>query len=217
MGRNSRWSMPRHAIHAAHDPFDRRVAMTIAIVAAVLACVPRSATAPQRDALVPGRSQSPADRSQHHAHQGERSVELLSVEELAPSPLSIGSEVDDRSCEGPSKASEPPTPRRSGTTRSRSTDCALPGEEQKARDMVAKPKVQKEAKEVMEKSHAAHHQANRFDWGELGVEFAVVLCSVAVLTKRRGFWFSGMAIGRWVPSLPFGIPSALEVWGSTSC
>src|SRR5262245_51478194 len=28
-----------HAQHAAHDPFDKRVAMTMAIVAAVLACV----------------------------------------------------------------------------------------------------------------------------------------------------------------------------------
>src|SRR4051794_35048018 len=28
-----------HATHAAHNPFDRRVSMTIAIVAAVLACI----------------------------------------------------------------------------------------------------------------------------------------------------------------------------------
>jgi hypothetical protein len=28
-----------HAQHAAHDPFDRRVTMTIAIIAAMLACV----------------------------------------------------------------------------------------------------------------------------------------------------------------------------------
>ena len=31
--------------------------------------------------------------------------------------------------------------------------------------------------------------------GELGIELALVLCSVAVLTKRPGFWYSGMAFG----------------------
>jgi hypothetical protein len=31
--------------------------------------------------------------------------------------------------------------------------------------------------------------------GELGVELALVLCSLAVLTKRAPFWYSGIGFG----------------------
>ena len=37
--------------------------------------------------------------------------------------------------------------------------------------------------------------AGRFDLGELGIELALVFCSLAVLTKRLGFWYSGISVG----------------------
>ncbi len=46
-----------------------------------------------------------------------------------------------------------------------------------------------------EKSHQVHLRANRYDYSELGLEMALILCSVAVLTKQRAFWFSGMVVG----------------------
>ena len=49
-----------------------------------------------------------------------------------------------------------------------------------------------EAEKHMDESHHVHHRADRFDYGELGIELALVLCSVAVLTKQRGFWFAGI-------------------------
>jgi hypothetical protein len=52
-----------------------------------------------------------------------------------------------------------------------------------------------QAKELQKESEHAHHRADRFDLGELGVELALVLCSLAVLTKRKGFWFSGIGFG----------------------
>ena len=39
---------------------------------------------------------------------------------------------------------------------------------------------------------AGRHRADRFDLGELGVELGLVLCSVAILTKRSLFWLIGM-------------------------
>jgi hypothetical protein len=39
----------------------------------------------------------------------------------------------------------------------------------------------------------AHHQANRLDLGHLLAEVGLVVCSVAVLTKRRSFWLAGIA------------------------
>ena len=40
-----------------------------------------------------------------------------------------------------------------------------------------------------------HHLGDRYDMAELGVEIGLVLCSLAVLTKRRGFWYAGMLCG----------------------
>jgi hypothetical protein len=53
----------------------------------------------------------------------------------------------------------------------------------------------KKAEEYQKKSEHKHHQAAYFDLGELGVELALVLCSVAILTKRPPFWFGGLAVG----------------------
>ena len=37
-----------------------------------------------------------------------------------------------------------------------------------------------------------HEKANRFDYGELGLQFGVVLCSLAILMRSRGFWVVGL-------------------------
>ena len=55
--------------------------------------------------------------------------------------------------------------------------------------------LQKESQERLEESRHNHHRADRFDLGELAVELALVLCSVAVLTKQSGFWYSGIVSG----------------------
>jgi hypothetical protein len=54
---------------------------------------------------------------------------------------------------------------------------------------------EREADKLEEQSHRAHHRADRYDLGELGVELALVLCSLAVLTKRAPFWYSGIGFG----------------------
>jgi hypothetical protein len=45
----------------------------------------------------------------------------------------------------------------------------------------------------MKKSEEAHHRGDRFDLSELAVELGLVLCSLAVLTKRPPFWYVGAA------------------------
>jgi len=36
---------------------------------------------------------------------------------------------------------------------------------------------------------------NRFDAGEVILEIALIVCSLTLLTKRKTFWYSGIAIG----------------------
>jgi hypothetical protein len=69
------------------------------------------------------------------------------------------------------------------------------GIEAEARKLVARAKAREElAEHTLEESHHVHHQANRLDFGHLGLELGLVLCSIAVLTKQKGFWLSGIVI-----------------------
>src|SRR5205085_2541650 len=54
--------------------------------------------------------------------------------------------------------------------------------------------VEKVARGYEARVAEAHHRGDRFDLGELAVELALVLCSVAILTKRPGFWYSGITL-----------------------
>ena len=54
-------------------------------------------------------------------------------------------------------------------------------------------KLEDAAKARIEESHVVHAKGTRFDLGELGLQFGVVLCSLAILTKGRGLWFGGLA------------------------
>ncbi len=69
-------------------------------------------------------------------------------------------------------------------------------EKEKANKAVAKSKNDLEqAEKLRAKSDHKHHQTYYFDLGELGVELALVLSSVAILTKRAAYWYGGMAVG----------------------
>lgn len=58
-----------------------------------------------------------------------------------------------------------------------------------------KEDVTKEAKELENERDSDGRRADRFDGGEALLEVGLVICSVTLLTKRRGFWFGGMLIG----------------------
>jgi len=53
-------------------------------------------------------------------------------------------------------------------------------------------KVHKESIVPEHKSHEVHMRADRFDLGELALQLGVVLCSMAILTKSRYFWYTGV-------------------------
>jgi len=56
-------------------------------------------------------------------------------------------------------------------------------------------KLQEEAKKLQHDGHVSHISSNFFDLGELGIEIALVLCSVALLAKRKEFWLIGITVG----------------------
>ena len=155
-----------HAQHAAHDPFDRRVTMSIAMAAAILACVTMMGHRAHNDTLrleVEAANKWAYYQAQKfRSHMYQVNLELLT--EIA--------RLDGKKTT-PSKTQE------------------------RWREQVKKyndrlPKEQKIAETLQEEGHRAHLRADRFDYGELGVQLAVILCSIAVLTKRNGFWYVGL-------------------------
>jgi hypothetical protein len=185
-----------HAAHAAHNPFDRRVAMTIAIVAAVLACVTLLSHRAHNATLF---YQAEANRLQSEANilhtQASDEWNYYQSKNLLQRLYQADQRLMAALAKDPAMASERDAAQAFWSGEINKYKDRLPEMEQKAKETGEKAiELQKEAKKMIEKSEHAHHHADRFDWGELAVELAVVLCSVAVLTKLAGFWYTGIGM-----------------------
>ena len=55
--------------------------------------------------------------------------------------------------------------------------------------------MSKEAQNLEGERDKAGRKADRFDGGEALLEVGLVICSITLLTKRKGFWFGGMLMG----------------------
>jgi hypothetical protein len=208
-----------HAAHAAHDDFNKRVTMSIAIVAAVLACVTMLGhRAHNTTLLLQGQalelqtkaSKMSTDVANEWAYyQSKNTFNLES--EIFLDTLKIVTVRDDRKKELDEilKRYEDTVEYYSGdkesrvTARKRKSKTGSAEEEKKTGKLFAiEEKARKKAEEVtkteeaaeakIKESHLVHEKASRFDYGELGLQFGVVLCSLAILTRSRGFWLAGL-------------------------
>jgi hypothetical protein len=58
-----------------------------------------------------------------------------------------------------------------------------------------KDQISDKAKEFENERAVVSRRENRFDAGEVILEIALIVCSLTLLTKRKTFWYSGIAIG----------------------
>jgi hypothetical protein len=65
-----------------------------------------------------------------------------------------------------------------------------------------------EAEKYEHISHEIHGNVTWIDLGHLGLELALVFCAVAVLTKQRAFWLTGIGFG-----IGGAVLAALGIWG----
>ena len=161
-----------HAQHAAHDPFNKRVAMTMTIVAAALAAVTLLSHRAHADFLAKTTQES----DQWSYFQSKKNRGYMYEADAA-------------------------------LVKAMSKDAPESDAGRKAADLEAKwkekaQKYDEDSKEIEEKAnhikhegHVAHQSGNFFDLGELGIELALILCSIAVLTKQKPFWIAGILIG----------------------
>ncbi len=193
-----------HAQHAVHNPFDRRVALTMAIVAALLASVTMLSHRAHNGTLQ-NQIQSNdniTERANVFAYyQAKKNRQLLAeglADEFALTADASGS----------------------STTKDKAKQAVLKWTDN-ARKWKADAKklemkghqLSQEIQKYAEEAHRHHHRANFFDLGELGIELALILCSIALLTKGRPFWFAGMVaagLGVAVAMAGFIIPPSHE-------
>jgi hypothetical protein len=173
-----------HARHASHDPFDRRVAMTMVIVAAVLAALRLLGHRAHNDTL---RYQILADV--HHTQESDQ-WNFFQAQKMRQHLYQSQSDLLQALAANNSQASP--------DTEKRLKDWQAQAERYLSKSEKIKEEAEKEkeeAKHQQAESERMHHRSDWFDLGELGIELALVLCSVAILTKRAAYWYGGVVIG----------------------
>ncbi|HUA17121.1 MAG TPA: DUF4337 domain-containing protein [Bryobacteraceae bacterium] len=76
--------------------------------------------------------------------------------------------------------------------------------------------IQKEAQGLEQESHLAGRKALGFHFGEVFLEFSIVLASLAILSKRAFLWFASIAsgtLGAIVAAGVYGFPGLIEKLG----
>lgn len=58
-----------------------------------------------------------------------------------------------------------------------------------------KDQISEKAKEFENERAAVSRREDRFDAGEVVLDIALIICSLTLLTKIKAFWYSGIAIG----------------------
>jgi Domain of unknown function (DUF4337) len=183
-----------HAQHAGSS-FDKRVVVTIAIIAAVLAGVSVLGHRAHNEVLSllaeSNRLRTEAaaaqvEKSNQFAwYQAKRQRQAQSesfLRVLAVLPVDPAQESSRKSAQAKWAADVA------------KYEKELPEMEAKGHELEKESKqLDRQAEDKLHESHFVHRQADRLDVGHLAVELGLVLGSIAVLTKRRAFWFSGIA------------------------
>jgi hypothetical protein len=186
-----------HSQHASLNPFDKRVAMTMAIIAAVLACVTMLSHRAHNETL---RLQGEAIRLQSQANtiqtQAADQWGFYQAKNIRYHEYKSYLNLSGFMAKEPGKESTCKKAEDEWQAQVQKYDMELPKlkEEAEAMDAEAK-KLKLESDELIKKSEEQHHKGDRFDQSELAVEFGLVLCSIAVLTKQSTFWHIGIVGG----------------------
>ena len=195
-----------HAEHHASDPFNQRVAVSMAIVAAILAGISMVGHRTHNKVLqLQGDSNRYRIEASHaeveksdlfawyqakklrqtQLEMGAATVQLMpTTDEAARKKTVAGWKAKAADYNHSNVGKDPNSPEGDNLP-----DLIRRGNEAGKRAVEAK----KNAATAHDDAEHAHHQADRLDLGHLAAELGLVLCSIALLTKKRAFWFTGIA------------------------
>jgi hypothetical protein len=199
-----------HVQHHAQHPFDTRVAVTMAILAAVLAGVTLSSHRGHTETLrlateATALHTQATDKWNEYQAKNIRGHEFKSFLMLEALVAKEGVKTD------PAMAARrqywiDQIDKYEGTgawakfeENLKGTPAVIEGRAQKGGELAT---LQAEAKELTARakhtehaSHELHGLVTWIDFGHLGLELALVFCAVSVLTKSRHFWITGIVTG----------------------
>jgi hypothetical protein len=200
-----------HAHHAAFNPLDRKVAMTMAIFAAILAAAAMISHRGHTETLrLSTESNIKHTKSSDQwaffqaanirSHEYKAFIPLLEVVQARPGTDELQKKTlrawrskideyegqkDKPSAAGTAHGEESEGEQGAGSAKLKG------GKLGKIQQTALR--LEQEAHELQEASHAVHRSVDWIDFGHLGLELALVLSSITVLTKQRGFWYTGIA------------------------
>lgn len=181
------------------SPFDRHVAMTIAIVAAVLAAVTmyshraHSQTLSWQEQANSMRTEASiyhtraSDRWAYFQAKNIRAAEyegfLGLLDALAKAPQNGDQKSRQLSEEW-------------GAQVRRYEGAEMPKLKSEATELTNQAeRYEGKADQAWRRAYLTYERGERLDLAELALELALVLCSLAVLTKAKSFWFIGIGSG----------------------
>jgi len=190
-----------HATHAAHDPFDRRVTISISVTAALLACVTLLGHRAHSDTLqlsIQSNDALTEASNQWNYFQAKKTRQYLYETAATRTRMDIEHPAlpKETAAEWTKKVQEDLKYWKDNAGRYRTE-----GEEIKTKA----EELTEQSKHLRNQSTHIHHAGTWYDMAELCVEIALVLCSIAILTKKRNFWYAGLCGS--------GLGTCLALWG----
>ncbi len=148
-------------VHHAHEPFDKLVAGSMAMIAALLAIVSVLGTHYNTEKLL--MQQLASDQWAYYQAKDIRrylaQVEQDSLSEMRAAPTAVQKYAQDAN-----------------------------------KYKIQTAQIQDKAKDYEKERDRFGHKAERFHFGEVFLEVAIVFSSLAILTKRRAIYFAGAAL-----------------------
>jgi len=171
-----------HAAHAAHDSFNTRVTISIAIIAAMLAGV----------SILGHKAHNRVILQQLEAamikNEGFNKWAQFQAYNVRSHLYQIAGDQAEFTAAKPSfEKNHEKSIERWKSQVDKYEKKSMPDTKEEAKEFDRK------AKELSDAAIEWHHKAERLDLGDLGLQLGVVLASLAILTKRRAFWFGGLA------------------------
>lgn len=177
--------------------FDRRVAVTMAIVAALLATVSMLGQNADNDAIA-----AQADAGIKQTESGIKHTEatdawgFYQAKNIRMHHYKAFLVLLRASAKDPEHDADLKKDKSDWEAQVKKYEKELPGMQQKAEELtrLAKEKSDESIK-LQEESKALRAQGDHLDFSELALQLALILSSIAVLTKKAPFWYGGLAAG----------------------
>jgi hypothetical protein len=188
-----------HAEHHSSDPFNQRVAVSMAIVAAALAGISMIGHRTHNEVL---QLQGDSNRLRTEAATAEVEMSNLFAwfqakkvrQTFFETSAQMTSLLQTSDEESKKKLSKNLKEMAEGYDKSNDKKDNLPDLEERGKEKGKHAEELKaKARSIRDESEHVHRQADRIDIAHLLAEVALVLCSITLLTKRKTFWYAGLA------------------------